>query len=179
MSKFLSTKNLFKGIDFKKVDKIQRMYMHLLAPEEYELRDLEDKRLAHMKRAWHIMTDEFRSRNEARKLIIEMIPDVPVTLLIRDTENLFGRFEKINLDVQKSIYREKLTQLAQAAETAGEIEEARKCIEALMKLDGIDGKDDKNKMSTDLPMLELTTNPTALTENVSAEEISYEETTVH
>jgi len=175
MSKFLSIKKLFDGVDFKSADRIQRMYMHLMAPEQFDLRDSEDKYLDDMKKAWSLMTEDFRTQRESRKLIMELIPGRNVSKLIRDTEALFGKLEKVNIDTQASIYRTKLIMLARKAEQNDDIEEARKCIEALMKLDGIDGKNNLEKIPTTLPQLELTTDPKALTENIEADDAEIDE----
>ena len=174
MSKFLSISKLFDGVDFKKSDKINRMYMHLMAPDMFVLRDAEEKYLKQIRQAWTIITQEFRTKKESRHLINELINPRSATKLILDTEALFGRLDKVNIEAQTSIYREQLTLLAQKAIKKDDIEEGRKCIEALMKLDGIDGKGNLSKISTDLPVLQLTTNPQALTANVRAEDIEHE-----
>jgi hypothetical protein len=179
--------NLFELDAFKNGDRVERIYMHLIDPHRYQLKPNEEKYLTMVQQAFSIIVDN-PSRHEARRIILDKVVK-PITdsrrgnrnyisgiQLIRDAENIFGRFEDINKRLQRGIMRDRITlRLTKLYEKAEEGEEVDKFIakyeEVLMKLDRLDEIIDLETVDTTIPELNLTMDPSAL---LDAEEIDYE-----
>jgi hypothetical protein len=179
--------NLFDPKLFKKGDRVERMYMHLVQPRRYQLKPDEQTYLNMCTQAFGIICDN-PSRREARRLIKEQVLEevraergdphyASVIQVMRDAEALYGRFEQINRRIQRGIIRERISvRLQQLYREAAEGEADDKAIgkyeELLIKLDKLDEIIDEEGIDTTIPALEFTQDPTALLE---AEDIEYEE----
>ncbi len=168
-SKRRSTKLLFELTEFKKATKVERMYMHLLDPFRYQLRDSEDEYLKVLTEAYSIIC-EGRPTRESRRIVRERLEgrtSYRTTAIIKDCQDLYGRFEEVNQRVQAGIYRDKLQLLAKKAEQIAEIaeneadaisaiKEARRCYESLISLDQANKIELNKDIDTNLPEIEFT-----------------------
>ncbi|MGH1365800.1 MAG: hypothetical protein ACRBF0_19735 [Calditrichia bacterium] len=160
---------LFELTEFKKATKVERMYMHLLDPFRYQLRDSEDEYLKVLTEAYSIIC-EGRPTRESRRIVRERLEgrtSYRTTAIIKDCQDLYGRFEEVNQRVQAGIYRDKLQLLAKKAEQIAEIadneadaisalKEARRCYESLISLDQADKIELNKDIDTTLPEIEFT-----------------------
>lgn len=168
-SKRKSTKLLFELTEFKNATKVERMYMHLLDPFRYQLRDSEDEYLKVLSEAYSIIC-EGRPTREARRIVRERLEgrtSYRTTAIIKDCQDLYGRFEEVNQRVQAGIYRDKLQLLARKLEETAELaendadaisalKEARRCYESLISLDQADKIELTKPIDTTLPEIEFT-----------------------
>lgn len=180
--------NLFDNKAFRKGTRVERMYMHLVDPWKYQLKSHEDRYLQLCQRAFVIICEN-PSRREARRLILETVLE-PITdsrsgnrnnvsgiQLMRDAEDLFGRFETINKKIQRGIVRERISlRLQQLYQEADEGDANDKAIakyeELLIGLDRLNEIVDDEVADMSLPELHFTTDPAAL---LDAEDAEYEE----
>lgn len=180
--------NLFDNKAFRKGTRVERMYMHLIDPWRYQLKDHEDRYLQLCQRAFVIICEN-PSRREARRLILEVVLE-PISdsrkgnrnnisgiQLMRDAEELFGRFESINKWVQRGIIRERISLRLQTLYAEAELGEANdkaiaKYEELLIGLDRLNEIIDEDGIDLSLPELKFTTDPAAL---LDAEDAEYEE----
>lgn len=180
--------NLFDRDAFRKGDRIERVYMHLIDPHRYKLKANEEVYLQMVQEAFAIIVAN-PSRHEARRLIVQNVVK-PISdsrqgnrnkisgiQLMKDAENIFGRFEDINKRLQRGLMRDRITlrlnKLYQAADAGEEVDKfIAKYEEVLMKLDRLDEIIDMDQVDTTIPELDLTTDPSAL---LQAEDIDYED----
>lgn len=149
--------------------------MHILAPDRYELREKERVYFELLKKTFAIIAggSEIRTRAEIHKMVSNLVnPNVRPTSaqLIRDAENVFGRLQNVNKEVQAGIYRDTLLRLAHYCEEEKDYEQVRLIIKDLRELDGID-KREQAEFEMQLPDISFTTDPKVL----EFEEAEYEE----
>lgn len=176
--------NLFNYRDFEKGDRVERIYMHLVDGTRYKINDTETRYLSMLERAFTIICQN-PSKREARTMITSLLEEEHVTdprpknenrvstiQIIRDAENLFGRFEEVNKRIQRGLMRERLSLRLQKLYKLTEEEDIdpdidkhiAKYEQLLMQLDRLNEIIDEEGMDTTLPELSFTTNSAALFE---------------
>lgn len=158
---------LFTNEQFKKASRIERMHMHLLDPDRFYLPDEDFHYLEKLKLAFAVISNTL-SRTEALKKI-EAVLNIDIRKqdaykYYNDSRELFGNIIKSNKDFDRLVLREKLVILANTAEAMMNIEEARKCYEAIMKLDALDkhGESDFNPEDFQFPTIIFSDDPSLL-----------------
>lgn len=163
MSTTLSRKRVFSLKDFKAADRVDRFYIHMMQPSDFELNDQDKRYLEVLKRAYVIMCEGHTRREMVIQIAaLEEEASQNTYRILRDAESLFGRFEDVDRRIQRGIIRERLELLAKKAKENEDIEEERKCYEALIKLDRLDQPEMAANADTTLPMLVITDDPAAL-----------------
>jgi len=152
------------------------MYIHMMQPEYFVLNDSEYNRLEEIKDCFALVNNKV-SLSEQIQLILETIPGIETwesaNKLLREMETLFGEVVTRNREYTRTLYINKLRELAAKAENDGNITEARRCIQAAAKLDHMDipeqEKIDPNQFK--IPAVTFTTDIAALeAEDVETEE---------
>ena len=176
MSIELSKVRVFTDKMFKNASAIERMYIHMMEPERFVLNNTDHVRLEEIKDCFALVSDKI-SNAEQIKLILETIPSIETwesaNKLLREMESLFGDVVTRNREYTRTLYINKLRELAAKAEDEGNITEARRCIQAAAKLDHMDipeqQKIDPNQFK--IPEVTFTTDVSALqAEDVETED---------
>ena len=131
--------------DFDRAGRLDRLYIHMLHPQ-FHLHAEEDKLLGKLRRVFEL-TGDLISRKDAVEAIVNDF-DCSTQAAVgfyHEASELFGRMLQVNKKYDRAIIREKLAKLAKRAEEAEDNEEARKCYEAIIKLDGLENKDDETE----------------------------------
>lgn len=122
--KLLSQEKLFSAEEFKKADKMERIYVYLMSGADvgpYRLTEAERKYLALMEKGYNMIFKQ-RSIREAEKMLREFCPPgnkrVTASKVLKDAQQLYGRFEEVDRTVQRGILREWLTERARKTEKA-------------------------------------------------------------
>jgi hypothetical protein len=151
------------------------MYMHLMSPRRYELRHWEGDYLNVLKQAFVIICNNPR-KPEALKLIdnsLEHETDYSALKVYRDASDLYGKFSEINVKLERGMQRDRLFALLETEQGKDSpdpylVLEIEKHLTKVMR---IDQPDEDQPMSTELPPLVFSDDPTLLI----AEDIDFEE----
>lgn len=147
--------------------KLERMYFHMLWPDELQITEAEDKYLKALKIVFSICSYEMsypRQRRMIERAIVDAGSKWRITGMINDAVQLFGDMIKINKQFSRSVMREKFLQIARKAEEDGELETARLCYVNIMRLDGLDIHDAQkiDLSQLELPEVIITSDPNVL-----------------
>lgn len=176
MSIELSKVRVFTDAIFKKASTIERMYIHLMEPERFILNHTEQVRLQDLKSCFGLVNDQISAADQIT-LIQELIPGIDswenANKLLREMEMLFGVVITRNRDYTRTLYINKLRELASKAESEGDISESRRCIIAAAKLDQLDLPEEEkfDPRNNKIPAVQFTTDTKAL----DAEDIQHED----
>lgn len=171
MSKKLLRKRAYNIQDFKSATRIERMRMYLVEPDQFALNDRDDRYFQLLRQAYPIICQGL-PKAETKEMIEDLKGSAyreSVVKIIRDAQELFGPFEEVDKRVQRGTIREKLKRLAHLSEEKDDLEEARACYEALIKLDRLDKDDPIEEVPNELPMPRFTDDTAALEQFEEAE----------
>jgi hypothetical protein len=170
MRKGLSKITVFSETDFQSGTRIERLYMHLVEPKRHLLSYEEDEYLNDMRSVWTIMVEQKTQLGRIR-LISETIAvsERTVRRYMDDAVFLFGDILKVDKTFELNFFKEWLLKLAEKAETDEDIETARKCIADAAAISQKLEEKDTFAFEMELPALEWTTDPKALTQYEDAE----------
>lgn len=177
MFKGLSTKRVFDLVEFKNATKVERMYMYMIEPDRFVLAEEEERYFHILRQSYAVIAEFDKPRGEVIEAINTIKGDFRATAyrIMKDAQSLFGMFEEVDKRVQRAIVREKLKMLAIKAQNQNDGQLEARCYEAMIRLDKLDQSDGDPVQDTTIPMLEVTSDPTALIEE--AEIIEDGETT--
>lgn len=186
---------IYSLADFQKADRLDRIRMHMIEPERFDLGDDDQKYFQALQEAWLLVCNETREV-VAIRLIQEQVPGFDSwyrsNKLLRDVETLFAPFLERNKAVQRARVVEKLYLMASIAERqamvkdedTGEIygdkewmEIAGKLLMDAAKLDGLD-RDTTELINPDdvtIPEIEITSDPQAFFDAQASDEADYDE----
>lgn len=179
MSKSLSKIKIYSLSEFSKASRIERIYMHLMQPRDFDLTFDEDDYLQKLREAFCILSEN-PSKSQSITLLREMYPEhkkESIYRIINDSQELFGNIIQSNKSFDRMVLRERLLKIAEKLEKIeGDpitLDIARKCYADIMKLDALDkhGKEGITQDDLKLPDLFFTDDPKYL----NAEEIESEE----
>lgn len=168
-------KRLFTEAEYAAADPVERIYMHLLQPDELQLNKYDAQRLDYLKTAFAIACEEASGFERIRKFMAASgLSERQSQQYLLDAITLFGDVLKVNKDLEKAVIREKLIKLAQLAHEKGDYETELKCWTQITKLYGLDKPDpaDKPKKARFTEVI-FTNNPRVL--KIEAENAEYEE----
>lgn len=145
-------RRIFKPKDFREASKIDRLYMHLLQPDDFTLNGHEQKHLERLRQVFALVGQE-PSDAKAVALVEGAMPELSKSTIyraIRDMKKLFGEITLRNREFDRQVLGEKLLALALKAEEKSNIKEARRCYQAYAKIWGLDRLDVENFNPQDL-----------------------------
>lgn len=166
---------IYTEADWKAADGVDRLYLHLLEPDRWELTYAEEDRLDCLRKVWAIMCKTSTPRARI-KLIMQHIDvtERTVYVYINDATALFGDMLKVDLDTELALSYARFMKLYDKAKSGGDYETARRCQDnALAVLDKIEARSPKDakKYAT----LTFTDNPAALSARNEGELIEFED----
>jgi hypothetical protein len=164
--KGLSKKRVFDLVEFKNATKIERMYMYMIEPDRFVLAEDEERYFHILRQSYAVIAEFDRPRGEVIEAINTIKGDFRASAykIIKDAQALYGMFEEIDKRVQRAIVREKLKMLAMKAQEQNDGQLEARCYEAMIRLDKLDQADGDPVQDITIPMLEITSDPTALIE---------------
>lgn len=109
-------------------DPIDRMYMHLMEPDRWELSHQEDDMLEKLRMVWAIICKKSTQRERIR-LISEQIvvSERTVVRYIDNAIHLFGDILKVDMDIELSLAYERYMLLFKKATKAKDFDAAKRC----------------------------------------------------
>lgn len=150
-----------------------------MQPSDFILSDQDDQYLNTLKMAFAIMSDTIvpsEIHKRIKNMRSEGFQSSQVYQIIEDVKELFGDITTTNKQFDRSILRQKLLKISAKCERVGDYEGARKCIEAVIKMDGLD-KHDTAAINWDyviIPEIVYTDDPKIILEAEDAEIIADE-----
>ena len=128
--------------EFHDAESIDRIYMHLLEPDRWDLTQTEDDRLAILRKVWTIICE--KNTPKARiKLISDQISVTERTVhrYISDAQYLFGDMLKVDMELELNLAYARLMKLHDKAYKEGDYETARRCQDnAMIVLEKIEAR---------------------------------------
>ena len=122
-------------------DRTDRLFYHLMEPEHYPINDRDAAHLEKLRLTFQIISEESQLKRAVEMLkavLPEEYSEAHYYRLINDSQALFGGVIRRNKAFDRMIIRERLMALAERAKEAGEMDQERRCLEAVMKLEGLD-----------------------------------------
>lgn len=152
---------------FKKAGRLDRLYFHMMQPDQLELNSRESEYLEKLKRVFAIMAIELDTGKVVTK-VQNLFPDAGTTRhiyrLINDVKNLFGDVIERNKAFEREVLKAKFIHVAKKASKEKDLETERRCYLNIMRLMGLDEQDGNgfNPEDIELPDLHFTDNPKAI-----------------
>lgn len=139
-------RRVFTEAEYAAADPVERIYMHLLQPDELHLNKYDAQRLDYLKTAFAIACEEASGFERIRKMTaVTGLSERNAHQYILDSIRLFGDVLKVNKDLEKAVIREKLIKLAELAHEKKDYETELKCWTQITKLFGLDKPDQADK----------------------------------
>lgn len=133
--------------EWEAADPLDRLYIHLLEPERWNLNPKEEEMLDRLRKVWAIVCE--KSTQRARiKLISEQIEvsERTVQRYINDSIRLFGDILRVDMDLELSLAYERYMKLYSKAVKAKDFDTARRCQDsATAILDKIEARQPKQQ----------------------------------
>lgn len=155
----------------KDKDRLDRIYMYMLQPDYFEpYISKYDKQYLGRLTEVHALFREYMSEYKVMKAMIRLFDWVSVPNrckpYIQDCQRLFGDFQKRSAEFDRMILRERYFKIAERAKAAEDFDTERKCLDSIMKLDGLDkhGVGEEDPQQITIPAITFTTDPVALIE---------------
>lgn len=144
--------------DFRSADRIDRLHMYLLYPDQFQLNKTDSEYLDLLRRVYAIIADELSDHN-AFALIKSANPDLSDYRLhkaLRDVKRLWGDIVYRNKQFDRQVLRERLATLVDKASEAQDLTEERRAIQAIIRLDGLDQHDTQSIDPDDIELPDIT-----------------------
>jgi hypothetical protein len=178
MSKSLSKIKIYSLIDFNKATKLEKIYMHLMQPHDFELTYEEDEYLQKLRESFCFLSEN-PSKMQAILKLQELYPGQKkesVYRIINDCQEIFGNIIQSNKSFDRMIIKERLLAIADKLKDSTDaiaLDVARKCYADIAKIEALDkhGAEGLTPEEMKLPDLFFTDDPKYL----NAEEIESEE----
>lgn len=136
MSERLNTRVFTQG-EFDRSGRLERLYIHMLDPQ-FHLNDTEERLLSDLKRVFELISDKVSRADGIQAIMGDFgCTRAHAANLFAEASDLFGRMLQVNKKYDRAVIREKLAKLSEKAEMNEEYGEARKCLEAIVKLDNL------------------------------------------
>lgn len=160
--------------EWEAADPLDRLYIHLLEPERWNLNPKEEEMLDRLRKVWAIVCE--KSTQRARiKLISEQIEvsERTVQRYINDSIRLFGDILRVDMDLELSLAYERYMKLYSKAVKAEDFDTARRCQDsATAILDKIEARQPKQQKV--YAELIFTSDPAAIKAR-NSEELEFED----
>lgn len=166
-----------KDLEQKRLDTVERLHFHLVAPKEFEVDQRDLDYLENLRAAWSII-NENPVKYKQIKLISEalMVTERHARNIINDAELLFAPIYKSNEEVDKAFLTEFYMRLARKAEAGGYYDTAKACGDSIAKMKGYFDKElPIRPEDLNIPTINITTNPKALNDDIDEAEVIEEE----
>lgn len=167
---------LFTQSDWETAAPLDRLYIHLMQPEEFPLSVAEEIRLEALRETFAVMCSKMSTwrRIKVLRKVFE-VSERTIHRYMEDAKYLFGDILKTDAQIELVILKDKYYALAERAELAGDYNTARRCYDsaqAIIKRIQENLPKDKRVFAAVI----FTDNPKALTKRSDdAEDIEFEE----
>ena len=115
--------------DWKDADTLDKLYMHLMEPERWDLSYEQQDKLQMLRQVWAIICDK-RTQRERIRLIIDSIPIISertIGRLMKDAVHLFGDILKTDVDTELRLMYDRYIEIGVKAEKDSDYDTARRC----------------------------------------------------
>lgn len=115
--------------DWKDADTLDKLYMHLMEPERWELSYDHQDKLQMLRQVWAIICDK-RTQRERIRLIIDSFPIISersIGRLMKDAVHLFGDILKTDVDTELRLMYDRYIEIGVKAEKDSDYDTARRC----------------------------------------------------
>lgn len=141
----MQSKNLkiFSKKDWEKAKtRMERIYMKMMQPKDFELNNSEDMYYRLLKKTWTLL-DQFSTPKLVIKRLMEQeeLSYFQCAVAIKDAQELLGPILKTNKDYERAIVREKAMNLYNKCIEKGDLKQAAAALGVYTKASGLD-KDD-------------------------------------
>lgn len=155
-------RKIYTEADWHAADPIDRIYMHLMEPERWELTQAEDEKLEALRMVWSIICKQSTPRARIRMISQQIdVTERTVQRYINDAQTLFGDILTVDMDLELNLAYSRLMKLHDKATKSGDYETARRCQDnALLVLARIEARGPKEKKI--YSSITFTSNPIAL-----------------
>lgn len=158
-----------------KKDRLQRIYLYVMEPTVFG-RCISKYDLEHLDRMQVALSlfQHYMSESKVEKALVKAIKSLrsvaEVRPIIRDCKELFGDMMERDKDFDRMILRERLYKIAERAKDSEDYDTERKCIDSIMKLDGLDKHESVDAVpELKLPKIVFSNNISALLESDAEE----------
>jgi len=168
-------KQIFTIDDWKQADRIERLYIYLLQPDDFELSYEDEEYLDCLKQVWTILGKTMAKMKQVSR-IVDMIGVTTRTAFkyIDDAQALFGEILKTDAEVELAVMKERYYRLADKAEKDGDFDTARRCMDSAQNIiEKLEAR--KPKQQRVFATVIFTDDPKALTATHDGDEIEFEE----
>lgn len=151
--------------DFLQADRMDKIFMHILFPDQFNLNKTDSEYLELLQDAYRLVRKEL-SDHAVLRLVEEAYPEISKYRrhkLINDVKRLWGNIVHRNKEYDRLVLRERLVKLANRARKAGDLQEERRALQAIIRMDGLDVHDVEkfNPADIQLPTVIFTADPKA------------------
>lgn len=171
-----SQETLYTKADWDAAAPLDRLYIHLMQPEDFPLSVSEEIRLEALRETFAVMCSKMS--NWRRLKVLRKVFEVSERTILRymeDAKYLFGDILKTDAQIELVLLKDKYYALAERAELAGDYNTARRCYDSAQAI--------IKRIQENLPKEKrmfaaviFTDNPKALTQRSDdAEDIEFEE----
>lgn len=175
-NKKLPTPRLFTSEEWEEADPLEKLYIHLMQPDEFPLSASQEVRLETLRQAWAVMCSKMNTWRRIK--LIRKVFEVGERTAYRYMEEaqwLFGEVLKTDAEIDLVLLKDKYYSLAERAEMAGDFDTARRCYDsalAIVKRIEENRPKEKKRFATII----FTSNPAALTpRSEDAEDADFED----
>lgn len=168
-------RKIFTADDFSEADRIGKLYIHMMQPDDFELTYQEEEYLERLKKVWGLMGKKMAKMRRIYLIAEEFdIHHRNAFKLLHDAQELFGDILKQEKETELLIMKERYYELSDKASKEDDYDTARKCLEAaeriIEKLEAM-----KPAQKREYATVIFTSDPKALQANNNVDEIDFEE----
>ncbi|MBL7780698.1 MAG: hypothetical protein JNM22_05725 [Saprospiraceae bacterium] len=165
---------IFTIDDWTEASQLERMYIHLMQPDEFPLNAPDEIRLEALRETWAVMCSKqsmWRRMKVLRKVF--QVSERTIQRYMEDAKYLFGDILKTDVDIELAILRDKYFALAERCELAGDYTGAKNNLKAAEEvIEKIEARQPKAKRV--YANVIFTDNPKVLTSRIEdAEDVEY------
>lgn len=175
-----TARKIYTEREWGAADSLDRLYIHLMEPERWELTHEEDELLDNLRKVWAIVCEKSTQRARVR-LISEQIAvsERTVQRYIQQAILLFGDILKVDTDLELALAHERYMKLYKLAMKDDDYDTAMKCqCYALAVLEKIDAR--RPREAKKYTAITFTSDPSALrARNGDAETLDFDELPAH
>jgi cell division protein ZapA (FtsZ GTPase activity inhibitor) len=168
-------RQIFTIEDWKEANRLERLYIHLLQPDDFELDYEDEDYLDALKQVWTILGKTMAKMKQVSR-IVDLIGVTTRTAFkyIDDAQALFGEILKTDAEMELSVMKERYYRLADKAEKSGDYDTARRCMDSAQTIiEKLEAR--KPKQQRVFAAVIFTDDPKALTAQHDGDEIDFEE----
>ena len=165
-------RRVYSRIQFQRAGRLERLLIHMTEPETHKLSDKETRLLHRLQEVYPLISDSGSRADSIDAIMKEFgCTRAHAATLYEDASELFGQMLQVDKRFDRAVLREQLYKLYEMAEAANDFAEARQCLAQIIKLEGLNEKEEGPKIKApEIPKPVFTNDPKALLSASTEEE---------